>query len=607
MHSKRSFTKSIFPINLAKKVILLLSALLLSAFIFGFSAQSVNTTDAKLYFFQGYENLQNRNFIGAINEFTKAYTNDKDGLYGELAYLYLGKSYALLSYYSGKKEGVYSAIDFLNMYPFFYKGANYLNLQREFIGDSYLLLDMYDKAMDIFSNLYKRSGAPSYLVKLAYASVLAGNTDLELLANLNPKDLGEDEYIYYLVQGYSYFNLGNYPLSIDYLTKAREMNRYLEDDEHFLYRYAVSYYMLDNWKKAIFYMELLTRKDLYQKYRDFVDYYLALIYLKTDNYKDAFLRIENLTRNGLFSNPIARLLYSQLWAYPKFMENYKDEFSQYPNTLVKIAWMDINSQLSIPAILGLYYFSLKEKKVYDEDVLRLKRISLPKEIQIFGLKASLDPLLVVLKHTYENLDPYTEGSAELLSGLYKINRNNFLVLFSPEKLARALVYVGDTKSLDFSMYMNMSGPVGRFLAGQAMLLDGNQNGLNLIEESLKDLQGEDRLEALFILGIMKRNIKYLEEAIKENDSSPRLRGYIKPAIFELADIYYKNRNYARAKDLYKKLLETLQENEDMYWICVFRLAFSSKMLNDTQTLNWVIDKVKGKDNIISKAIVELWG
>ncbi len=602
MHLKRSSTESTLLTHgkITRKIVILLVI-----FILSFSAERLDASSAKLYFSQGYENLQNRNYIEAIQDFTKAYTSDRYGPYGELAYIYIGKSYALLSYYSGKKEGVYSAIGFLNMYPFFYKRNNYVNLQLEFIADSYLLLDMYDKAMDIFFNLYKKSAASTYLLKLEYARVMTGTMETETLLSINPKDIGEDEYMYYLIQGFYQFNLGNYPLSIDYLTKAREMNRYLEDNEHFLYRYAVSYYMIGDWKKASFYMEILTRKDIYQKYKDFVDYYLALIYLKTDNHKDAFTRIESLIKGNLLSKPMARLLYSQLWAYPDFMKKYKDKFPNYAKLLVYTAWIDINNQLSIPAILGVYYFALTEGKIYDEALIKLKEVSLNQEVQIVGLKANLDPLLITLRQAYEKVDPYSEEWAEVLKNLYQTNPKNYVTLFSLEKLARSLVYIGDPQALHIAT--SLTNSIGYFLSGQAMLLEGKLDGLKLIDRSLKDLHGEDRQEALLILGIMQKNAKYLEEALKDDNLPARLSGYTQPAVFELADIYYKSKNYKRAKELYKKLVETSKEEDNIYWISIFRLAFSSKMLKDEETLNWVIDKVKNKDNIISKAIIELWG
>ena len=586
--------------RLSKKLLLLLLA-----YVFTFSTEGENLRASRSEFSRGFESLQNRDFTGAIQSFTRAYVHDKKEYYGELSYLYLGKAYALLSYYSGKKEGVYSAIAFLNMYPYHYKMANYIDLQVEFIGDAYLLLDMYGKAKDIFFSLYRKSGNPIHLLKFLYAGAMMGATDLTLLKDLDPKNLGNYEYVYYLVLGYANYNMDNYLDALEYMTQARGVYRYLEDDPHFLYRYAISHYMLGDWRKTIFYMEILSRKDIYKMYEELSNYYLALIYLNTGNYGDALKNIKSLEKRGLISNVTARLLYSQLWAFKDFMEKNKDHFPHYGETLAKIAWLDVNSKLSTPALLGLYYLALSQKKVYDEELLKMKNLNVTEDIRFNGLRVNLNPLIQKLRDVYDGLDPYSEDNAKVLKQLYTLNERNFLSLFPAEKLARALVYTGDE---DVLKVVNMvEGPVGVFLRGQAMLLEDNKEGLNLIRSSLKDLKGADYLEAIFILGIMERNKAYLEKALAQEEIPKHLQTYIIPATFELADIYYTQKNYAKARDLYRKLMESLDEKDPMYWISAFRLAFSADMLNDKETVDWVVKNVQKKDNIVSRVILELWG
>ena len=90
--------------------------------------------------------MENRNYEDAIRDLTSAFNLDRNGYYGELAYLWLGRAYALLAYSKANKRGLLSAIGFLNMYPYYFKRANYIDLQREFLGDIYLLLEEYSKA-----------------------------------------------------------------------------------------------------------------------------------------------------------------------------------------------------------------------------------------------------------------------------------------------------------------------------------------------------------------------------------------------------------------------------------------------------------------------------
>ena len=222
---------------IVKKVFVLLLAFLLS---FSAEKEKSNLRLAQTYFYKGYIEYTQGNYSDAIGEFSKAYLADKEGYYGELSYLYIGMSYAQLSYKRGQKEGIASAIAFMNMYPYYYKKPTYLFLQREFIGYSYLLLGLYDKAKDIFLSLYRDTLRQDYLLNFLYADALSDGTNRELLNMIDPESLTERRYLYHLVKGFYAFRDGNYKETIKELSDAQSLNRYLEDDPEFLYRYAVS-------------------------------------------------------------------------------------------------------------------------------------------------------------------------------------------------------------------------------------------------------------------------------------------------------------------------------------------------------------------------------
>ncbi|MDT7910585.1 MAG: hypothetical protein RQ827_00430, partial [Thermocrinis sp.] len=148
------------------KLLLVIFSLLLS---FSQERLSENTALAQRKFYSGYINLENRNYEDAIRDLTSAFNLDRNGYYGELAYLWLGRAYALLAYSKTDKRGLLSAIAFLNMYPYYFKRANYTDLQKEFLGDIYLLLEEYSKAKEIYLSLYKNSDQKKYLVKFLYA------------------------------------------------------------------------------------------------------------------------------------------------------------------------------------------------------------------------------------------------------------------------------------------------------------------------------------------------------------------------------------------------------------------------------------------------------
>jgi len=104
---------------------------------YSYNAERVQSADlAERYFRKALDNLKILNYIDALIYFTRAYKADPTSRYGELSYLYLGKSYALYSYAFGSKKGVMASIGYLNQYPFHYKVPRFIHTQREFLGDA---------------------------------------------------------------------------------------------------------------------------------------------------------------------------------------------------------------------------------------------------------------------------------------------------------------------------------------------------------------------------------------------------------------------------------------------------------------------------------------
>lgn len=578
-----------------KKLLILLFSLFLS-----FSMEKGGDTRlAQIYFYRGYTEYTQGNYPDAIINFSKAYLSDKEGYYGELAYLYIGISYAHVSYRKGNKEGLLSAVAYLNMYPYYYKKATYLFLQKEFIGDTFIMLNFYDKARDIFLSLYKDTGRVDYLLKFLYADALYGGSSASLLDTVDPSSLLEKEYLYYFVKGIYAFNGGNYKDAMQNFARARELNRYLEEDPEFLYRYAVSSFLEKDWRRAVFYFELLDRKDLYKKYADSMNYYLALLYLMNKNYGDARNRIQELlSSDGIKSS----LLIAQLWLYPEFIKKYESLFKNYKKDLVKIGWKYINSIYSIPAILGMYYYALEEGKVEDRELLRLKKLQLPSEIVFKDIRIETEPMLKKLREKFKEKDPYGRDG-DFMIELYKINAKNYALLFGYEALARAVVYRGLREYR--AVVERVEEPIRSFLLGQLLLLDGMEEGVKLIENAHKTLSGEDKQEALFILGLYRKDPKMLEPLTKEKVPA-RFEGYLSLTYLELGDYYYDRRDYTRAKEYYRKYLEKAEE-DDTFWLTAYKYAKAGERTGDREAINWVVKRAEKKDNILSRVIIAIWG
>lgn len=395
---------------------------------------------------------------------------DRNGYYGELAYLWLGRAYALLAYSKADKRGLLSAIAFLNMYPYYFKKVNYGDLQREFLGDIYLLLEEYSKAKELYLSLYKNSNQKKYLVKFLYADALEGGTkNIELLESLGILEEGVDQSVLSLIRGYYFYNQGKFKEAIHELTQARAQNRSLEEDPHFLYRLALSYYILQDWRNSLFYFELLRRKDLYRRYADKSNYFLLFINLDNKNYPEAMERLQELMKDrDPLTDLTLRFALSQLWFYEDFINKYK--LSWYKPLLSKIAWIDYIKNYGLPSVLGVYYYSVKDKKLMDVELLKRAKVSRENYLTVEDIKINMEPFYKSLEAQYKRLNPYEDKDFEFIEALYKVNDRNFLTLFDASLLLRGSLYRG---KLDYVGLLDVvEEPTKSFLRAQEFLLTG---------------------------------------------------------------------------------------------------------------------------------------
>lgn len=587
------------------KLLLVIFSLLLS---FSQERLSENTALAQRKFYSGTISLENHNYEDAIRDLTSAFNLDRRGYYGELAYLWLGRAYAFLAYSKADKRGLLSAIAFLNMYPYYFKRPNYGDLQKEFLGDVYLLLEEYSKAKELYLDLYRNSNQKKYLVKFLYADALEGGTkNIELLENLRASEEGVDPSMLPLIRGYYFYNQGRFKEALSELTQARAQNRNLEEDPHFLYRLALSYYILQDWRNSLFYFELLRRRDIYSRYADKTNYFLLFINLDNKNYSEAMERLQELMKDrDPLTNLTLKLALSQLWFYEDLIDKYK--LSWYKPLLLKIAWVDYAKSYGLPSLLGVYYYSLKDKKPMDGELLKRAKVSRENYLTVEDIKISMEPFYKSLEAQYRRLNPYEDKDFEAIEAIYKANEGNFLTLFDASALLRGSLYRG---KLDYLGLLDMVGePTKSFLRAQEFLLTGKEKeGVELLSKVKDQLTGEDHTEALFLLGFFSDNKKLLETALqtKDLDKSQRLKGYIPIALLELGDYYYSLRNFAKAKEFYKGYLERSEKEDNLYWLTALRLARLSGLTKDEETLQWVVKRAEKTDNILGRLIISFWG
>ena len=554
------------------------------------------------------------NYVDALYYFSQAYRASPNSYYGELSYLYLGKSYALYSYVYGSREGIFASIGFLNQYPFHYKVPRFVHTQREFVGDSYLLLQWYGTAKNIYANLYGETERVEYMIKFGYASSLEGSIEgYNYLNKLNQQGVPRDYLdLYYMTMGFYNFNLGKHSLTVGYLSYAMNVNSHLRQDPHLLFRLGVSYYKLGDWRKALLYLELTARKDPLGVYKEKNNFYLATINLETRNFREAFTNVKTLTEGDkLFYNKLAQILYSSLWFYEEFLKVYGDKLGDYRANLIKLAWLNIEDSYGDFPTLGIYYFFLKERVLSEEEkeLLSLKKLSLNSflhESELF----TFDKYVSRLNETLKELSPFSKEDAKFLSYVYGINESNYLKLFGNPKgiemLARSLVFLGSPRSEEVISLLKDT-TLRDFLTAKLLLLKGDvEKSTKLLEGSLEKLKGDDRREAQLLLSYLKGDLKLLEEVASSVDFKKERFLHYAPTVFlRLADGFFDMGNLKKSLEYYRKVVELKGTDED-YWWALFRIAYISEKLGDSETLKWVVKQAEESDNIWSRSIRTLW-
>ncbi len=553
--------------------------------------------------------------MGAINYFTKSYIADPKGYYGELSYLYLGKTYALYSYSIGSRKGILSSVAFLNQYPNQYKVPRFINVQREFIGDSYTLMGWYEDAVNVFANLYGETEDVRYLIKLGYASSLGGSAEgYTYLKKFGLESIPPDyRDIYFLARGYYEFNFGRYERTIDFLTEAANLNEYVRKESHYLYRLGISYYKLGQWQKAMLFLELTLRYDKFGDYRKKTNFYLTYLNLHTQNYKDAFRNIKNLTEgNQLFYSKLSQVLYSSLWLYPDFLKVYEREFRFYRDILLQIAWLNIGNVYGDIALLGIYSMAIDTLSLSEDEkeLIRTKNLKLS-EFFLEGDLFNFDAYLSFVNKQLEGYDVYNLQKSKFLNMLYLLNKNNIKLAFKrgAESFVRASLFLGDRETFWEQVKMMREGAEKRFLAAKMMLIEGRESeAVDILKRVQESLKGGDRTEAELLIAYYSGDMERLEGIVQSlKEDSPRFKGYLIPAYIRLADYHFGAGNFKKSMAYYSKYLELTPEDKEGYWWALYRIGKIAEYLGDEEKLKWVVNKALGKDNIWSRVIQTLWG
>jgi len=564
---------------------------------------------AKYFYEKGIRALKVNNYEDALTYFAKAYTYAPWTEYGELAYLYYGKTYGIVAYRLGSKGGILASVGYLNQYTFVYKEPRYIELQREFIGDVYLLAGWYEDAQNVYASLYGASEKVEYLLKYAYASALRGDYEgYKQLRKLNnvPEDM---KYLYYFILGIYHFDFGEFEKALEEFEKAEELNPLIRYDVHFNFYRGTALYKLGDKRRAMLYLERAERFDKLNFYENLITYYLINIYLSIKNFSDAENYFKNV-KEHLFYNPLYQIAYSNLWIYEDAVGQLEEE-EVYRETLLQLAWLNYGTLLGNYPLLGLYYFVLTKKNFKEEEEELIKFLNfenrpfvLERELFNYGFQIS------VLRKTLHDLNPYNEGEAYLLKKLYVLNKHNFFEIFgdseSLELLARALIYLGDREAF---VILNKlpPNPIKDFLVGELYIILGDKEaGLRLIRKALKHLEGKDSLEAYLLVYLLEGS-EYITDLVSLTEEDERFKGYYPELYKAVGDILYKRGKCREALDFYKKFVEKYEKGDEVLGLSLFKMAYCSEKEGQRELLEFVRKRAEKLENLWSDAILTLWG
>ena len=565
---------------------------------------------AKVYYELGLKALRIYDFTDALIYFSKAYSEAPESKYGELAYLYYGKTYALYSYQLGRKEGILASLGYLNQYTFYYKFPRFWELQKEFVGDGYVLIGWFEDARDIYSEVYGTTKKVRLLLKYAYASALLGDaTILKTLTQI--KEVPEDFfYLELLSLGIAWANLGKYRTALFYLKKAYEENNFLSFDPHYNFYTGLSYKKLGHIREGMFYLERAKRTDRFGFYTYKINYHLLEVYLTLRDYREAHEVYKEILKE-LAYNPFYQIAYLKLWLYPDFMKKYKEDFKYYYRLVEQLFWWKLGSPVSNYALLALLNKSLKDKYVDKESeiILKVKTFKgrdFVLDNELFDYNKEIKKLNEELQH----LNPYFEKDVNLVMKLFSLNEKTFLNVFNEDKshevLVRAFVYKGDKRTLEFINFVKEI-PVRNFLKAKYLFAYGSFGlAKELIESSLDGIQGIDKLEAYLLLFYIQR-YPYIDEVVELAKDYKELAGYF-PIIYRaVAEIYYEQGNYLKAKEFYMKFVKEYKKKDILYWTTLSKLGMLAEKLRDEKLRKFVIAEGKNAVNPWKDVILSLWG
>ncbi|WP_300394010.1 tetratricopeptide repeat protein [Fusobacterium sp.] len=578
--------------------------------------------DSKLYektlYDSGVVLLNSGRNSEAIKEFSNVVRVKGD--YYEPAILYL----AMGVYNNGQYQ---DSIKYLDFYNGLQSSSKDEPLLTYLYGSSYYKLNDLNKAINYFEEGIRRYPNSSYSRK-------GRITLIEIYSNR--REIDKALKVYSEIDRESEKKLGARVLA-DYFLAREEYKRAINfydiigenKPDSVRYTYAYAYYKLQDYKRAT--NEFKKIKD--EKYLSNSRYYSALSYYNLKDYKNAITFETYLPSYELDSKKYTDLSvvfgnsYYELNNNQKAYEYYKGIYKDYPTVdnlyRVIVLQTKVDDELGAKTSFETYKKDFSDDKTYKKDVYLAMG-------NYFYKKDNVSEAESIYKE-YMKTDKDVE-----------IGNNLVNLLVNEKKYSEVIQYINKMEPTDDSTYLKGIAymGIGEYAKADELLLQiKNKEGItkelkektvyNIIKnkflwEKYKDViqEGEEYLQGTYIYGlddiVDRIGLSYYRigdyEKSREYFSKlsvvPEYSGY---ARFQIADTYYAQKNYEKAKSEYKLVYSEKNgkkyEEDAKYWElnCDINLnnkdmylENSEKFLNEYKNSPYVSNILLVRGNILSE-------
>jgi tetratricopeptide (TPR) repeat protein len=445
----------------------------------------------------------------------------------------------------------------------------HISSMNQLVGDAFYRIGKFDEAIPFLENYGKRSNTSKeddYQLAYAYYKIGSYDKAIKQFDRVCRVRDSLSQVAFYHV-GECYLQKGNNASARSAFETASVLNFNIKIQEDALYNYAILSYKLDvnPYDEAVEALELYLKKFPNSDRKNEVYQYLVNVYTSSNNYDSALKSLERLPNKDI------RLK----GAYQIIAYNYGVELFQKANftkaieifTLVdKFPIVAKTSSLSKFWIADSYY----QLKKYDKAIQFYKEFLASPGIYLSEIH---NDAYYNIAYSYFNQKDYTQAIEAFRVYLQQGNLKSYI------KKADATLRLADiyyaTKQNDLAI---------QYYKETFELRAGNQDQALIYLSRVHGFKLETDFQIKYLLEIINNQpkSKYMLTAIHELGLSYRFKGedekampffnqivqdypssiLVKDALIEIADIYFKKKEYAKSEENFKKVLDAFESDRN---------------------------------------------